>query len=461
MNSVFPTEIFLEIFSFFNAKTLEGVRLICKKWNKVILNNPILYKNLTLKITPNLDLELYNNKYKEAFKDQIKRKPNIVQAIGTSKDQKLYIYNIHPNNVEKTKISDEKYQYLTPSPNGLLCVACILNTLEVKDDSDDFHIFTLNSPSENNLIIKIKSDNFKPFYFYWSPNSKYLSWIGNYEEEIGLFVLNVNEIIKKNPKDNCLEFLEKNGPVIINDLSKYILKGRPLFYCWLNERIYFHLSRDRIGYIDNLKDINDIKIKSKLAKYGAPVVIKSGNMIAMIENDLNYECVLISTKGEILKKFFILDKEKTPEPVFNLILSPNETLFALGISNSNGITYSIMMYDLIKNQDRKIPSNLFLIYLFNDQEKLIVLTFNMLKMYTMTDSFDIQKYSIKGLTHDFGMVIQFFDQYLHSSRFYSKNYFLFGSHSTATQPHFFVKNVEEKEKEIILDEGNFACFIPK
>lgn len=324
------------------------------------------------------------------------------------------------------------------------------------------HIFTLNTQTQKNLIITIKTDNFRAFYYYWSPNSKYLSFLGNVENQVGLYVINVNEIILQNSQgNNSLEYLENNGPVLINGLPNLLLKGRPLFYQWIDEKIYYHISNKKIGIIENFKDVKEIQPKHKLGSYGTPIVLKNGNLIIMIETQNDYECVLISQNGDILKKYFLFDKEKTEDPIFNLILSPSENFFAVGVSNSNGITYTILIYDLKNQMEKKIPSDLFLIYLFNDKDQLLVLTSNKMKMFTISQTIEIQKYSIKGLTQDFGMVVRYFDQYLHSTKFYSGEYFLFGSNSPQLQPLIFIKNIEKEEQEIIIDEGSFGCFIPK
>lgn len=408
--SQIPNEILLEIFSFFEGNLLEKNRLVSSHWDSIIKNSEILWKDAYLK-SFKLDPKIYNLNYKNGFIDQFNRLKRAEFEVIVKNGQKSSLFSVDSQNqkILKENLLPKGLEQLTCSPNGLFLVASNQN-LETM-----IQILTLHPTRKENFgnpIIKIKN-KFWAFYYYWSPDSNILTWMGNYQNTIGFCMLKLDDIIldhynlNKNDikNENILDYLESGNYIEISNITP-ILLGNPFYYSFNNSNKFcFHKSNKELGVFDCLKyEKLDIKLNQPFSIFCSPVYLNNGNIIVCTKNikkDL-YEVIMINQKGEELKIIKELKFDFT-SPVITMLKSNDEKILAVSSASAYGV--DLILIDLKTLESKKfdtipVEDCFFLFGSYQNENILMIRTADNWECLGLNQSFKMGS-EIKSLSEDF------------------------------------------------------------
>jgi hypothetical protein len=383
-----PEDIFFEIFSFLQGYEMQQTKIICKKFNNIIKNNQILWEKVVKNTFQDFSLSYYKD-FQEVYSDLFCRRnfkrTNQTEIIRfdskynytlTGLDEKFEI----KNEIILNKNEEKNLNHASISPNGDFIAFSFYQT-KVNSQGDEveemgIYIKCLRPKNIENTgknLMKIDTKKSVPFYYYWSPDGKYLSWIGNILNQnglmtMGLWVFGFEEfLLKEFSKENIemkniLHHFESKKEELIVECFDPIIKGRPIFYYWRGDKMLLHINVNELFIIQfaNQSSFDMKKLNFQLCNFSTPIFLKTEELIFITNKKIpnekrQYDCVSSNLDGQVsgVLYSFVCDSGN----YFNsqMILSKDEKFLCISIVYEDEESQSFfILIDLINKKSEKI-----------------------------------------------------------------------------------------------------------
>jgi hypothetical protein len=495
---VLPDDVLFEILSFLPGTRLDVMRRVSRGWNNIICTRKDLWKCVCTTEFPNMNILLYSSNFRDAYIDLYKRHdrdPKHLFVLSKPNSDTMAMYEIDPEAendgfiVDQTQIGELSGDYLVVSPNGFF-VACTAEDYIDNIKVTQIHIKLIQRRSDSNYtvsVIYIRTPETHPFYLYWSPNSRYLTWIGyhvpeghNLAHTMGLWMIDIHKIVLDRVKPingNYMMGLENLAAGINVKCDAPLRSGRPMFYNLSQfPRIYIHDSFEHLGYVldGNYTSLDGGRLTSE--RFCPPLVLSNGNVICLIKKytrseSRDAEIVMMDPNGKILYVYGTIgdlgDFYNLGNTSGFLILSPDEKYFAYGLSSHYLLIFGVetkKVYDM-----KEINPNIldFEIIQFSEyQNKMCLLTFHE-DGQTMKIGWNVHviesglNWNVSGrqMSQGFHSIVTFLDQYILADQYVNGSYFIVGEQRSSVHV-LCLLNTRPDARPRVINEGSHGVFIP-
>jgi hypothetical protein len=383
-----PDDIFFEIFSFLQGYKMQQIKIVCKKFNTIIKNNHILWEKVVKNTFQDFSLVYYKD-YQEAYSDLFSRR-NHKRANQTEiiRFDSKYNYNLTALD-EKFKIQNElilnkneekNLNHASISPNGDFIAFSFYQTTvnSLREEVEEMGVY-IKCLRPNNIentgknLMKIDTKKSVPFYYYWSPDGKYLSWIGNILNQNGLMTMGLwvfgfeDFLLKSFSKENTeikniLHHFESKEEELFVECFDPIIRGRPIFYYWRGDKMLLHINVNELFIIqfEDQSSFDMKKLNFQLCNFSTPIFLNNEELIFIsnkkIPNDKRqYDCVSSDLNGQITGVLYTFVCDSGNYFNSQMILSKDEKFLCISIVHEDQESESFfILIDLVNKKSEKI-----------------------------------------------------------------------------------------------------------
>jgi len=280
-----PDEILELIFDYLTMQQLLVVMRVCKKWNHLLQTSTLFWKQRYLRDPfPECNgTEWRNACFRREYLQLFSRN----SFLCTNSHSVMVMSSSDPNKKEElTFATDKKRHFLepTPSPNGRKIAFTQMSKHE-------YHVAICNYDETDLISIRVASP---PFYYCWSPNSRYVTWLSNSQDSMTFQIIDI-----------------ESKPYKSIELSR----GRPFFFAFSPDstKLITHTGHDEVRLFTEPytaeSSQKSILISNELGFFMAPKWLSDSNdlfLISIRHHDQEQALVIYSLSENAIKSYLLI-----------------------------------------------------------------------------------------------------------------------------------------------------------